>query len=588
MKAQKYYEERLSVLNLDYLKVKREYRTLTFLRLVLFLSIILSIYTFWGESIVFLFALIEIIAFLFAVNLSVNKKTQKEKIEALITINSNELKVLNGDWSMMDNGAEFKDSKHAYSNDMDLFGQKSIFQLFNRTVSVNGKKYLADTLMNGSGNAEINQKCIEALSDNITWTQEFMAEGMLRKTDDKKELSLTALVDFNIEIKPITKFLRFFLPLVGFGCTALFIMDEIGGGLFTVIIALVLSMISQQLKTTNNIAQKLTEQSGRVKTILRQLKLYEELETKDATLKEQQELLLNHESSVLVEMTRLDLIMKRFDYRINLLVGVVLNFFVAWDLQLQFQSKKWFDQNGKNIAKWEGQIAEIECWISGAIYRFNNPETIYASNSDKQDFKIEELGHPFVNTSKRVVNDVKLEENEQFVVLTGPNMAGKSTYLRSLGLAIICANAGFPILAKSCVLPKVKLFTSMRTSDDLTVESSYFHAELVRLRFIVDAIEKGEKVFIILDEILKGTNSKDKEVGSALFLQKLKRLNTKGIIATHDLSLCVLANEDSAFKNMYFDSTINGNELSFDYKINEGVCKNMNASFLLKQMKLVD
>ena len=208
--------------------------------------------------------------------------------------------------------------------------------------------------------------------------------------------------------------------------------------------------------------------------------------------------------------------------------------------------------------------------------------------SQEDSYEIKDLEHPFVSKEKRVTNDVKIVGEEQFVVLTGPNMAGKSTYLRSLGLAIICANTGLPILATSCKLPKVKLFTSMRTSDDLTVESSYFHAELIRLRFIVDAIEKGEKVFIILDEILKGTNSKDKEIGSALFLQKLKRLKTKGIIATHDLSLCVLEDSDKAFKNMYFDSIIEGNKLSFDYKINDGICQNMNASFLLKQMKLVD
>jgi DNA mismatch repair ATPase MutS len=167
-------------------------------------------------------------------------------------------------------------------------------------------------------------------------------------------------------------------------------------------------------------------------------------------------------------------------------------------------------------------------------------------------------------------------------------MAGKSTYLRGLGLTFVFSNAGFPVIAKSCKIPNLKLFSSMRTSDDLTVESSYFHAELVRLRFIMDAIERGEKIFIILDEILKGTNSKDKEIGSARFLQKLKRLNSKGIIATHDLSLCELATNDATFKNMCFDSIIEGDNLSFNYKINEGVCKNMNASFLLKQMKLVD
>jgi len=506
----------------------------------------------------------------------------------LISINQNELKVLEGDWSSMEDGVEFKNPKHAYANDMDLFGNKSVFQLLNRTVSSNGKRYLAEALSKGTNNPSLNAQCIEALTNNISWGQEFMSEGIVRKAEGDKILSLSLLSDFTVDVTSITHVLRFLLPIIGFSSTFLYAFDIIGGGLFVVIIALVLSMISQQLKKTNAIAQQFTDQSGRVKTILKQLHLYEKLETKDTVLKAQQEELLNHESSVLSEVKALDIIMKRFDFRINLLVGVVLNFFLAWDLQLQVQSKKWLDKNREHLTKWENQIAKIEFWISGAIYRFNNPNTVYAMLSENDSYEIKDLGHPFVSKEKCVTNEVEIVDQEQFIVLTGPNMAGKSTYLRSLGLAIICANAGLPILATSCKLPKVKLFTSMRTSDDLTVESSYFHAELMRLRFIVDEIEKGEKVFIILDEILKGTNSKDKEIGSALFLQKLKRLKTKGIIATHDLSLCVLEDSDKAFKNMYFDSIIDGDKLSFDYKINKGICQNMNASFLLKQMKLVD
>jgi DNA mismatch repair ATPase MutS len=167
-------------------------------------------------------------------------------------------------------------------------------------------------------------------------------------------------------------------------------------------------------------------------------------------------------------------------------------------------------------------------------------------------------------------------------------MAGKSTFLRSVGLSIIFANAGFPVYAKSCTIPRIKLYTSMRTSDDLNSESSYFHAELTRLRFIMDAIEQGEPIFVILDEILKGTNSTDKEIGSKKFLAKLNDLGTKGIIATHDLALCELANESSQFNNQYFDSTILLDEISFDYKIRQGICQNMNASFLLKKMALID
>ena len=588
MNAKQYYQERLSVLNTSYQKVKKEHRILSFLRLILFITIFLSFYAFWGQTVLIPAFIIGIVAFLFSVNLSVNKKTEKDLLEALISINQNELKVLEGDWSSMEDGVEFKNPKHAYANDMDLFGNKSVFQLLNRTVSSNGKRYLAEALSKGTNNPSLNAQCIEALTNNISWGQEFMSEGIVRKAEGDKILSLSLLSDFTVDVTSITHVLRFLLPIIGFSSTFLYAFDIIGGGFFVVIIALVLSMISQQLKKTNAIAQQFTDQSGRVKTILKQLHLYEKLETKDTVLKAQQEELLNHESSVLSEVKALDIIMKRFDFRINLLVGVVLNFFLAWDLQLQVQSKKWLDKNREHLTKWENQIAKIEFWISGAIYRFNNPNTVYAMLSENDSYEIKDLGHPFVSKEKCVTNEVKIVDNEQFIVLTGPNMAGKSTYLRSLGLAIICANAGLPILATSCKLPKVKLFTSMRTSDDLTVESSYFHAELMRLRFIVDEIEKGEKVFIILDEILKGTNSKDKEIGSALFLQKLKRLKTKGIIATHDLSLCVLEDSDKAFKNMYFDSIIDGDKLSFDYKINKGICQNMNASFLLKQMKLVD
>ena len=588
MNAKQYYQERLSVLNTSYQKVKKEHRILSFLRLILFITIFLSFYAFWGQTVLIPAFIIGIVAFLFSVNLSVNKKTEKDLLEALISINQNELKVLEGDWSSMEDGVEFKNPKHAYANDMDLFGNKSVFQLLNRTVSSNGKRYLAEALSKGTNNPSLNAQCIEALTNNISWGQEFMSEGIVRKAEGDKILSLSLLSDFTVDVTSITHVLRFLLPIIGFSSTFLYAFDIIGGGLFVIIIALVLSMISQQLKKTNAIAQQFTDQSERVKTILKQLHLYEKLETKDTVLKAQQEELLNHESSVLSEVKALDVIMKRFDFRINLLVGVVLNFFLAWDLQLQVQSKKWLDKNREHLTKWENQIAKIEFWISGAIYRFNNPNTVYAMLSENDSYEIKDLGHPFVSKEKCVTNEVKIVDNEQFIVLTGPNMAGKSTYLRSLGLAIICANAGLPILATSCKLPKVKLFTSMRTSDDLTVESSYFHAELMRLRFIVDEIEKGEKVFIILDEILKGTNSKDKEIGSALFLQKLKRLKTKGIIATHDLSLCVLEDSDKAFKNMYFDSIIDGDKLSFDYKINKGICQNMNASFLLKQMKLVD
>ena len=557
------------------------------MRLFFFLISASSFFIFWGSLLVIPSFIVFFGLFLYMVNLSVDTKYNRDKLLALISINENELKVLDGDWSMFEDGTEFRDGKHPFTLDMDIFGKKSIFQLINRTVSIQGKEKLAFTLSEGSSSIDLNTICITDLSNEISWCQEFMSEGLVRKGE--KQASLNDLSKLDIQLSSTFKFLRFFLPIMAFSAIVLLTIGMINSSIFTAILVINLAIVAQGLKRTNSVAYTLTNQSERVKVILKQLELYSVLIVKNELFKKEKDQLLNEDIGVIHEVRELYKIMGRFDVRINFLVGILLNFILAWDFQIVNQLKKWLDKNSNQIENWENKLAEIEVWISGAIYKFNHPESTFTTIiAENEPIEIIELSHPFVNQSKSIKNDVYLNKNENFIIITGPNMAGKSTYLRSIGLTFVFANAGFPILAKSCKLPLLKLFSSMRTSDDLTVESSYFHAELIRLRFIMDAIERGEKVFIILDEILKGTNSKDKEIGSAKFLQKLKGLNSKGIIATHDLSLCELSVEDTSFRNMYFDSTIEGENLSFDYKINEGVCKNMNASFLLKQMRLVD
>jgi DNA mismatch repair ATPase MutS len=195
------------------------------------------------------------------------------------------------------------------------------------------------------------------------------------------------------------------------------------------------------------------------------------------------------------------------------------------------------------------------------------------------------LGHPLLNADKRIDNDFKID-NEQFYIVTGANMAGKSTFLRTVSLTIVMANLGLPVCAEAFEYTPIKLITSMRTSDSLADDESYFYSELKRLKFIVDEIA-NDRYFIVLDEILKGTNSKDKAIGSKKFVEKLNASKSTGIIATHDVSLCVLEEEHESIENYFFDAEINKDELHFDYTLKKGVCKNMNASFLLQKMKIV-
>ncbi|MGB7843584.1 MAG: DNA mismatch repair protein MutS, partial [Salinimicrobium sp.] len=207
-------------------------------------------------------------------------------------------------------------------------------------------------------------------------------------------------------------------------------------------------------------------------------------------------------------------------------------------------------------------------------------------NQDSHVTKAVKLAHPLLDPQKRVANDFTIQK-EQFFIITGANMAGKSTFLRTVSLQILMANLGLPVCAQSCEYSPIKLITSMRTSDSLNDDESYFFSELKRLKYIVEEIKTGE-YFIILDEILKGTNSTDKAIGSKKFIEKLVNSNSTGIIATHDLSLCEVTEEHPQVKNYYFDAEIINDELNFDYRFKNGICRNMNASFLLKKMQIVD
>lgn len=567
-------------------KAKKKHRFFTFARLLAFLSIAASWYLIgWGTALLIVVSL-ETALFLYLVNKWLDAKLEKETEELYIELNKNELSVLSGNWSDFRDGSEFKSAGHPFAADMDLFGPKSVYQYINRTVLPIGAKRLAETLSHGAKDKQLNQSMISELSENVKWAQQFIVESKVYLKNEDRQQSLNDLK--NIEFGDNTiNFLKWVLPAISITAIVLYNLDILSFFQLLLNGIIVLTIIGSRLKLTNRWMHLLSNRSEKINALYKQLDLFQSLELNSEKGQKYKELLFG-KTGMYQGMRELIRIRKHTEYRMNAIVGLLLNYLFAWDFHILATSKKWHRNYSAELDRWENHLAEIEVWISGGIYKFNRGNTCFSTENQQNRFEISNLGHPFVASEKQVTNDFSINEKESFLIITGPNMAGKSTYLRSVGLAIISANAGFPILADSCSIPEIQLYSSMRTSDDLTVESSYFHAELTRLRFIMDAIESGKKVFVILDEILKGTNSKDKEIGSAGFLQKLNKIEAKGIIATHDLSLTELANQTDAFRNVYFDSTIEKDELFFDYKVRNGVCQNMNASFLLKKMKLVD
>lgn len=583
-----FYQNRIVFAEGEINLARKKVQLYTFLRLLVFIALGVSLYFSWGiASLFFTVFFIGMAIFLRMVSISVDAKLKLEKAKELKNINESEISVLNGDWSMFDRGAEFQNGQHAFSNDLDVFANKGIFGFLNRTITARGKKALADLLLNGTNETTQNNAIIEALSKEMEWTQTFRVSGSITSREEATRLSVEQLLKTEVKNPSWVKWFCFVVPILTIPSLVLYQLDLMSGLAFTGVLLVAVLPIMSLLKFTNLIASDLGKYEPKIGMMLDQIQSLEQISSNDPKLLEVISVLRGANSAE-SELKKWLQINKRFEVRMNILVGIPLNIFFAWDLWQRLAIQKWTDKNRIALAKWEQILSELEVYISGANLRFNYPQTVFASFSEQNELEFRKMTHPLLSSIKAVSNDLQMDDQNQFMILTGPNMAGKSTYLRAVGLIFVMANAGFPVFAESVKLPRMKLYSSMRTSDDLSNESSYFHAELTRLKFIMQALEQEQKIFILLDEILKGTNSKDKEEGSKKFLEKLQRMGAKGIIATHDLSLCELSKEHAAFSNGYFDSIIEEENLYFDYTWRKGVCQNMNASFLLKQMNLVD
>ncbi|SNR55879.1 MutS-related protein [Lutibacter flavus] len=583
-----FYTNQKLIFELELSKLKKKLSVSSVLRLLTFSAIILGVYLFFGNlPAIFSIIGVGVILFLYLLFRHSNLQYKYNLNKALIEINNIEIKVLNRDYLHLDDGSEFINPKHPFSYDIDLFGKGSFFQYCNRTVTFEGKNELFSELTSNTIlSIENKQKGIKELSEKPKWRQHFSAIASLVKV----EHSAKEIVNWIHNYK--SNFPKYFsyLPKV-FSLISLTLMVLLGLQIIPEIVLLLwffigLGISGSYLKKVN----ELYENSGNAKDTFKQNhKLLNEIETtsfSSGVLKNKQLEIKNENEKASIIFKKFSKLLDALDQRNNLIIGVIGNGFFLRDLQLVYNIENWIGSYKNNVENWFKVIAFFDAQNSLANYAFNHPNYNFPKiNKDKNVISANKLGHPLLKEKQRIDNDFTIE-NQQFFIITGANMAGKSTFLRTVSLSIVMANMGLPVCAKSFEYAPIKLITSMRTSDSLADDESYFFSELKRLKFIVDEIESDD-YFIILDEILKGTNSTDKAIGSKKFVQKLVASNSTGIIATHDLSLCEIEKELTEVKNFYFDAEIINDELHFDYQLKNGICKNMNASFLLKKMKIV-
>jgi ABC-type multidrug transport system fused ATPase/permease subunit len=560
------------------------------LRLTIFLATAYFVYLFFGNvSAITAVLVVGIGIFVFLVSRHSDLKYERNKFRELIKINKTELEVLERKFQDLPTGTEYEDPLHPYSQDIDLFGKGSFFQYVNRTALAEGKQELARHLLSNNTEAiEQKQEAVKELAEKADWRQNFSALSALVKTETRTHTIFNWLRSYKSFVPKLMKW----LPLLFSGLSALvisaFYFETIGGVELGLWFFVGLFITGIYLKRINLLSESVSKVQDTFHQYYQLLTLIETTNFSSDILKNKKELIATEKQKASQILKKFSKAIDALDQRNNMIFGIFGNGFLLWDLRQSYKLEKWIEENGQKVEQWFNVIEFLDAYNSLGNFAFNHPTYVFpkVNNLSSHITKTEQLAHPLLDPNKRVANDFTIEK-EQFFIITGANMAGKSTFLRTVSLQILMANVGLPVCAASCTYSPIKLITSMRTTDSLTDDESYFFSELKRLKYIVDEI-KNDQYFIILDEILKGTNSTDKAIGSRKFIEKLVRSNSTGIIATHDLSLCEVTDELPQVKNFYFDAEIINDELNFDYRFKNGICQNMNASFLLKKMEIVD
>ncbi|WOK06534.1 DNA mismatch repair protein MutS [Imperialibacter roseus] len=519
---------------------------------------------------------------------NVYNKTKKNLsfLKSMLAVNQDEVRRQQLDIKHLSDGKEFLSENHPYVADLDIFGRHSIFQLVNRGSTPPGTATLASWL---SFPAKANvvsprQQAVRELESQIEWRQSFEAFGRMNLPDKSKPV--VPLEQLLSKPAPISQGFKIWaaasmaVSLVIYGLAILSVVVWQWVFLAAILNSFFLVAL---MKSMNEEYQKMQGLSKQLSVYVDLFNCIETGKFENSLLHDHQSILLNPGPSASVAFKKLHEVVNRFDSRINMLYQI-LNSFLLLDFWLITLAQKWFDENIDHVGGWMEALGEMEAISSLAGFAFANPAYVYPETSGWDfDLKASQLGHPLIPAKKRVVNDFVLD-GKGLILITGSNMSGKSTFLRTVGVNSVLALAGAPVCANSMTISYMELFTSMRTHDDLSESVSSFYAELKRLRQLLDLLETGAPVLYMLDEVLKGTNSEDRHIGTKALVRQLLREKAAGFISTHDLSLSELGNTDPLVTNFSFNSLVKGDELLFDYKLTEGPCKSFNASQLMKNI----
>ena len=595
MNPENHYTERLSLTEGQLQQVKKQIFRISMLRLALFIAGIAGLYFFFNQTTLLIICIcLTFLPLFILVKIHNRFFIRKEWLETQARIIQEELQALSGDYSSFEDGKEYVNPEHPYSFDLDIFGRRSLFQSINRTCTFFGKNRLAKWLQNHlheKTSIEKRQEMVREISEHTLFREQFRVAGLVHhgQSSDGEKIQAWSQSPAQYLHAGWVKAFIWGVPVIN----SLLLITSLAGwtsfswlGLsFGIFLVLSFGIIKRATYIQETYGKQLKSLNGYARLIA----LAKAENWKSAGMQELMERFNLNGQSPIQALQQLSKELDRLDLRNNQFLYVLLEGSIFFLLQEIVRIERWKVRYGQHISEWLETVGELDALCSLGTFAYNHPQYTYPELTEKPFcFLATQMGHPLMPASQCVKNDATIPSRPFFLIITGANMAGKSTYLRTIGVNYLLACIGAPVCCERLKLYPNQLITSLRTSDSLSDNESYFFAELKRLKRIIDLLNQGQQLFIILDEILKGTNSMDKQKGSFDLIRQFMQLKANGIIATHDLLLGSLIKQfPEEIRNYCFEADIKENELTFSYKLREGVAQNMNACFLMKKMGII-
>lgn len=530
----------------------------------------------------------------------VSKQSRFEKkrsfYENLRAVNDNEIQSIRSYQNFYPDGSEWQSDHHVYTSDLDIFGSGSLYKFVNRCATSIGNAKLADWFLHPAESPTVRnrQAAVLEIASKFDWKIEFQAKLLGANKPGADQIG-RLLQYLNLEKQQVSSTLRMYVKILPWVFVPLVVAAFFLPVLWISVILLAITNLFI-IQLTGGITEQteiLVAKIGVTLSAFSESFALIEKETWKSPLACQHVSKLRAEPGgpgISRQIKHLSVLTNRMNLGSVPLVGFIVKVSMLWNLKQIFAIENWKQANKLSIISAFEVIAEFEALLSLSGLKINHPEFNFPDIVDDQHYTLttSSVGHPLIPVSMRVVNDYTLSNELKIDIVTGSNMAGKSTFLRTLGINTVLALCGAPVCAQSMRLTPMTVFSYMRIRDSLNENTSTFKAELDRLKLLLDVLKKEGKVYFLIDEMLRGTNSVDKYRGSKAVIEKLIAEKGVGIVATHDLQIAQMEKQYPDYvRNFYFDISVQGQEMQFDYKLKAGECKTFNATLLLQQLGII-